>query len=250
MSIASSLEFTSRAHTTTSAKVEPTPSTPELAALARVAIFGGLSSDVLAALAAGASVRRLSRRALLASEGSIPAHIFIVLSGRIRAVRRSVSGREVTLESFQAGDLLADSVVAPERQLLNDWEASEPAEVLAITREVFVGQFHATPALALTVAAQMLARLDRSKHLAAGLALADVPGRVVAALRDLAQSEGQAGPEGVVVHNRPTQQEMANSIGACRETVSRVVSDLARRGLIIARGRTIIITRQLIDAGV
>jgi CRP-like cAMP-binding protein len=132
---------------------------------------------------------------------------------------------------------------------LNDWEAIEATEVLAISRDAFVAQLASSPSLALTVAVQMLTRLERSKHLAAGLALADVPGRVIGALRGLAESQGEAGPEGVVVNNRPTQQEMANSIGACRETVSRVVSDLARRGLITPRGRTLIISRQLLDAG-
>jgi CRP-like cAMP-binding protein len=153
----------------------------------------------------------------------------------------------VTLETFQAGDLLADGVVVPERQLFNDWEVSEPTEVVALTRQSFVGQLQAAPTLGIIVASQMLARLERSKDLAAGLALADVPGRVIGALRGLAQAEGQSGPEGVVVQNRPTQQEMANSIGACRETVSRIVSDLARRGLITPRGRTLIISQRLMS---
>jgi CRP/FNR family cyclic AMP-dependent transcriptional regulator len=243
MGIGASFDFSSRPR-----KTSPVIA-PELAALAAVPLLAGLPASVHVALAAGATVRRLSRRAVLGSEGSVPSHVFVVLSGRIRAVRRSLSGREVTLETFQAGDLLADGVVVPERQLLNDWEASEAAEVLAISREAFAAQLQAVPALAMTLFAQMLARLERSKQLATGLALADVPGRVLGALRNLAETQGQAAPEGVVVHNRPTQQELANSIGACRETVSRVVSDLARRGLITPRGRALVISRRLLDTG-
>lgn len=248
MSIAASIvlpprgEYSPRSH-------KPAPGGPELAALDGVAVLAALPVEVKAALAAGASLRRFSRRGLLAAEGSVPGHVFVILSGRVRAVRRSVSGREVSLETFQGGNLLADGVVVPERQLLNDWEASEPCEVLAISRDVFLAQLAVVPALALTVATQILARLERSKHLAAGLALADVPGRVIGALRGLAQSQGEAGPDGVIINNRPTQQEMANSIGACRETVSRVVSDLARRGLITPRGRSLVISQRLLDAG-
>jgi CRP/FNR family transcriptional regulator, cyclic AMP receptor protein len=239
MSIAASLDFGSRSHKTSPAGA------PELVALGRVPVLAGLSVEAQSALAMGATIRRFARRDLLAPEGKAPTHIFAILEGRVRAVRRSPSGREVTLETFQSGDLLADGAVVPERQLLNDWEACEPTEVLALTRQVFVGQLQAVPTLALTVAAQMLVRLERSKNLAAGLALADVPGRVIGALRGLAQAGGQSGPDGVVVHNRPTQQEIANSIGACRETVSRIVSDLARRGLITPRGRTLIISQRL-----
>ncbi|MEO8214464.1 MAG: cyclic nucleotide-binding domain-containing protein, partial [Myxococcales bacterium] len=107
MSIAASLDFPPRTHTA------PRPVTPELVALEGVAVLAGLPLEVRAALAAGASVRRFARRGLLAAEGSAPAHVFAVLSGRVRAVRRSDSGREVTLETFQRGDLLADGVVVP-----------------------------------------------------------------------------------------------------------------------------------------
>jgi CRP-like cAMP-binding protein len=242
MSIAASLDFISRARKTA-------PGAPsELAELAAVPALAGLGGDVQAALIVGAALRRFPRRALLAPEGGVPSHVFVILHGRVRAVRRSPAGREVTLETFQTGDLLADGVVFPERQLLNDWEATEPTDVLALARQAFAGQIQAVPALALNLAAQLLLRLERSKQLAAGLALADVPGRVVGALRGLAESEGQAGPDGIVVHNRPTQQEMANSIGACRETVSRVVSDLARRGLVTPRGRTLIISPLLMTS--
>jgi CRP/FNR family transcriptional regulator, cyclic AMP receptor protein len=243
MSIAASLDFSARLR-----KAAPVVGA-ELAALQGVASISGLPPTLLAALAAGASVRRLTRRGVLAAEGSIPPSVFVIVAGRVRSVRRSDSGREVTLETFGVGDLLADAVVAPERPLSNDWEATESTEVLVISREVFVAQMEAVPGLALTLTGQMLSRLERSKQLAAGLALADVPGRVTAALRALADAQGQPEADGVVVQNRPTQQELANSIGACRETVSRVVSDLARRGLITPRGRALVISRRLLDAG-
>jgi CRP/FNR family cyclic AMP-dependent transcriptional regulator len=240
MSIAaSSLDFSSRVR-------KPTPVAPELVALEGMPLFAGLPAPVLAAIAARASVRHLTRRAVLGSEGSVPSHVFVVLRGKVRAVRSSDSGREVTLETFQEGDILADALGAPDRPLSNDWEASEPTDVLAIAREAVVEQLQTAPAVAMTLIARTFERLERSKSLAAGLALADVPGRVIGALRALARSSGQEAPEGVTVHNRPTQQELANSIGACRETVSRVVSDLARRGLITPRGRSLLISRRLL----
>jgi CRP/FNR family cyclic AMP-dependent transcriptional regulator len=240
MSIAASLDFGSRLR-------KPAAVAPEFAALEGVPLFAGVPAHVLAALAARTSVRHLSRRGVLAAEGSVPSQLFVVLRGKVRAVRRSDSGREVTLETFQPGDLLADALAAPDRPLSNDWEAIEPTDVLAIARDAFIEHLQSAPAVALTLIAGTLDRLERSKGLAAGLALADVPGRVIGALRAMAQSQGQDAPDGVTVHNRPTQQELANSIGACRETVSRVISDLARRGLITPRGRSLLISRRLLS---
>jgi len=241
MAIVTSLEFGARIRRT--APIND----PDVSTLGRFALFTGAPSPVLAALGAASTIRHLPRRGILLSEGSIASHVFLVLKGRIRAIRRSASGREVTVETYRAGDLLADAVLAPDRPLPNEWEASEPADVMAIAREDLVAQIQAWPTLALNLSAQQLSRLERTKQLAVGLALADVPERVAGALRALAKFEGQDTPDGVVVPSRPTQQELANTIGACRETVSRIVSDLARRGLVTARGRSLLISRRLLE---
>ena len=116
--------------------------------------------------------------------------------------------------------------------------------------QVFATLLRSEPSIGVTIMGQMLGRIDISKHLAAGLALTDVSERVISALKSLAARHGEASSEGdgLVIPNRPTQQELANSIGACRETVSRVVSDLTRRGLITPRGRSLMLTRGLLDS--
>jgi CRP/FNR family transcriptional regulator, cyclic AMP receptor protein len=216
----------------------------------RLPVFAGLSPEARAALLLESAVRHFARKSTLTAEGSVPSHVCVVLQGRLRAVRRSVSGREVILETFDAGSVLVDAVASPERKLANDWEASESTDVLMIPPQVFATLLRIEPSIGVTIMGQMLGRIDTSKHLAAGLALTDVSERVVSALKTLATRHGEASPDGdggLVIPNRPTQQELANSIGACRETVSRVVSDLTRRGLITPRGRTLMLTRRLLD---
>ena len=239
MAIAASIDFAARLR-------RPSPVSAELTSLEGIPAFSALPPASIAALALASSLRHFSRRALVCAEGTPPSHVFVVLRGKIRAVRRSDSGREVTLETFQAGEFLPEALVGADRPLNNDWEAIEPADVLAISREVFAAQVQAAPGLGLTLLQQALDRLERSKRLASGLALADVPARVVGSLRALAAAAGKDVPEGIAVQNRPTQQELANSIGACRETVSRVISDLARKGLISLRGRSLIVSRRLL----
>ena len=222
----------------------PLTVSPEHSGLEAIPALSGLPPTLLAALAASGAVRRFSRHGVVASEGHVPLQVFIVLRGKVRAVRRSSSGREVTLETFSLGEFLADALTG--RPLSNDWEACEPTELLAVGRDAFASQLQAAPSLGLLLVTQALGRLERSKSLAAGLALADVSERVVGSLRNLATASGKEVPEGVAVLNRPTQQDLANSIGACRETVSRVISELARKGLISLKGRSMIVSRELL----
>jgi CRP-like cAMP-binding protein len=43
------------------------------------------------------------------------------------------------------------------------------------------------------------------------------------------------------------QQDLANMVGSCRETISRTFTSMIKRGLLVPRGRALVLTRQLLD---
>ena len=223
---------------------KPSPISPELAALQGCPLLAGTSATSLQTLGAACSLRPVARGATVAAEGSAVGHAILVVRGRVRAVRRAPTGREIAVETFRAGDLIAVGVLSP-AALTNDWEAIEATTLLMIPRDALLAHVRTAPELALALAAQLLRRLDRSKELAVGLALSDVQGRVVTALVALGRQDGVEGPEGLLIRQRPTQQEIANQIGACRETVSRTVSELVRQGLLTPKGRSLLLARRL-----
>ena len=204
-------------------------------------------AEALRALARDASLRALNRGATIAAQGGRLEVAILVVRGKIRAVCRAVNGREISVEMFRAGDLIADGALAPETLLANDWEAVEASTLLLIPREAFLSCLRAEPELTLALGAELVARLERSKQLATGLALAGVQERVVSRLVAIGRQDGTPGPEGLLIRNRPTQQELANQIGACRETVSRTVSELVRQGLLTPRGRSLLVSKQLVE---
>ncbi len=203
--------------------------------------------DALRAMAQAATVRSLGRGAIVAAQGGQFDAAILVVRGKVRAVCRAANGREISVETFRAGDLIADGAFAPETALPHDWEAAEASTVLLIPRDAFVSGLRLNPELALAVGADLVGRLERSKQLANGLALAGVQERVVSRLLAIGRQDGTPGPEGLLIRNRPTQQELANQIGACRETVSRTVSDLVRKGLLTPRGRSLLVSKQLVE---
>jgi CRP-like cAMP-binding protein len=219
--------------------------TPELAALQSCPLFAGATPTSLQALAAAASTRSFTRGGIVATEGAPAPSVVLIARGRLRAVRRAANGREITVEVFRQGDLLADAALGPGAPLANDWEAAETTALVMIPRDALLAYLRGAPEAAVALSAQLLARLERAKDLAVALALSDVESRVVAALVGLGRQDGADGPEGLLIRQRPTQQEIANQIGACRETVSRTVSDLVRRGLLTPRGRSLLLARAL-----
>ena len=198
-------------------------------------------------LARHATLRSVSRGSTLAPQGGGLDAAMLVVRGRIRSVQRAANGREISVEIFKTGDLIADAALAAS-PLGNDWEAIEHGTVLMIPRESMHACLRAHPDLALALASELVSRLERSKQLATGLALAGVQERVVARLVALGRQDGGPGPDGLLIRSRPTQQELANQIGACRETVSRTVSELVRQGLLTPRGRSLLVSRRLYES--
>ena len=85
------------------------------------------------------------------------------------------------------------------------------------------------------------ARLRRANHQISTLALLDVYGRVARVIVDMAREEGRRLKDGRIAFRRATHQEIANRIGTTRETVTRMLKDLERQGLIHVEGKEIVV---------
>ena len=215
---------------------------PALSALKTSPWFSAFSPAALSAMAATSSLRSYGAGQVVLQEGKGCESILLIVKGRIRSVRRTEGGREVTLEAHRAGDVLTESLFDPAGLMPNDWVASETTLLLFIARYEFLAQVRAVPEVMLSLSRDLERRLARTKALACDLALADVQTRLYRALARLAREEGEPAAEGTVIRQCPTQQEIGNEIGACRETVSRMIAELARQELVALKGRRLTIS--------
>jgi CRP-like cAMP-binding protein len=232
---------------TRSVKVALPAEGPALEALRACPQLRAAPVEALRALARQSTLRPVSRGTIVAAQGTRLDFAVLLVRGKLRSVCRAENGREISVEVFRGAELIADGVIAPDAALGNDWEAVESGAVLILPRDAVLACLQAAPEVALALAAALVIRLERSKQLATGLALSDVQDRVVSRLVALGHQDGAPGPDGLLIRNRPTQQELANQIGACRETVSRTVSELVRQGLLTPRGRSLLVSPQLLS---
>jgi CRP/FNR family transcriptional regulator len=211
---------------------------PALGALRNSSWFGGLSASTLAQLARNASIRSFWTRQQVALEGRWLGAAAVIVRGRICSMRQTDGSRELVLETFTAGNILLDGVIDPAGSKSGDTlVAAETSVLLLLPREEFLAVANSVPEVALAFVREFERRLSRVKSLAWGLATTDVESRLYHLILDLARDQGEVGQEGTVITRFPTQQELAGRIGACRETVSRIVADLARQGLLTLQGR-------------
>jgi CRP/FNR family transcriptional regulator, cyclic AMP receptor protein len=74
------------------------------------------------------------------------------------------------------------------------------------------------------------------------LIFTDVPGRVAKQLLHLAQKFGAQEDGAMRVTHDMTQEEIAQLVGASRETVNKAMADFAHRGWIRLEGKSVVIS--------
>ena len=217
------------------------------ATLAKVSIFQDLAPAVIDDLARRVTIRRVLGGNPIINQDEPGDALYVIMAGRVKIVVFGDSGREVTLSVLRPSDIFGEMSLFDGHTRSANVVAIDPTTVLALSREDLERHIASQPQTAMRLLGEMARRLRRADETIAELALCDVSERLIRKLVGLAREEGGDSPEGLVIRRRPTQQDLANMVGSCRETISRTFNSLARKGLIVPRGRALIVTKRLVQ---
>jgi CRP/FNR family cyclic AMP-dependent transcriptional regulator len=216
------------------------------ATIAAAPLFQSLPLSSIEDLTQRVSQRAVKPHKTIVSQAEPGDSMFIIQKGRVKVVIFGENGREVTLSILRAGDVFGEMSLFDGKTRSANVIAIEPTTLLCLHRDDLLRHIANHPRTSLNLLGQMASRLRRADDTIAQLALCDVNQRLVWQLVSLAREEGVQSSEGWMVRRRPTQQELANMIGSCRETISRAFNQLARDELIVAKGRSMLVTPALV----
>ncbi len=120
--------------------------------------------------------------------------------------------------------------------------ALEDSDLLVLPREAFRGFRSDHPGAATGLIASLSTRLRHTDQLVHDAAFFDVRGRLARTLLDLAQREGEKGPNGLLICPRLSQTELANMVGATRESINKWVRYYGRVGAVQHQGGRLVLT--------
>jgi CRP/FNR family cyclic AMP-dependent transcriptional regulator len=209
--------------------------------LRTVPIFAELSDADIDSLAQLASQRRYAKDAPIFFEHDEGDSFFMILSGRIKVAILGDDGREVILSVLGPGDFFGEMALLDDEPRSATAIAIEDCELLALQRSDFEGVVSSRVSISAALIKVLSARLRKANHQISTLALLDVYGRVARVILDMAREEGRRLKDGRIAFRRATHQEIANRIGTTRETVTRMLKDLERQGLVKVEGREIVL---------
>jgi CRP/FNR family transcriptional regulator, cyclic AMP receptor protein len=209
--------------------------------LGRAPLFEALDDEGSSALRAFVTEVHLSRGETLFSEDQEGDRLYVILDGKIKLTRTAPDGRENLL-----------SVLGPS-EMFGELSFFDPiprtASAIAVTEGRLAALSHSDlwpflkghPEIAIHLLRALAKRLRRTNETMADLVFTDVPGRVAKALLDLAERFGQPTETGLHVHHDLTQEELAQLVGASRETVNKALADFAARGWIVVTSRSVLV---------
>lgn len=167
--------------------------------------------------------------------------VFLILAGRVRIVRRAEDGREATLAMLKKGDFFGEISIFTGEPRSAAAVAAEPVSLMSLARESFLGAILESPRVAVAIIEEMSRRLLEADRTIASLLWDNAYRKILLTIRRLAQTEGVARGDAVVIKRRVTHQEMADMAGTSRETASRILVFLKKAGGVVPSGRNLII---------
>jgi CRP-like cAMP-binding protein len=176
-----------------------------------------------------APVRELVAHELLFRQGDPVVAIYLVETGRLRLVRRTVDDHLVNLHTANAGELFAEAALFSD-QYHCDAVAVVPSRVRVLAKPTLRAAMRADPKVSEAFTARLARQLQSVR---ARLELRNIRSARRRLLEHLALA---AGPDGRTVRLEGPLQDLAADLGLTREALYRTLASLEAAG-VIARGK-------------
>ena len=205
-------------------------------------LFTALDDAASASLFANMVSVKISKGTILFAEGDGGDQLYVIAEGKLKLGTSSGDGRENLLSILGPGEMFGELSLFDPGPRTSTATAVTDAKLLSLGQEKLLPWLVENPKVSLQLLASLAQRLRRTNEAVGDLVFSDVPGRVAKALIDLGERFGKKTDEGLFVHHDLTQEELAQLVGASRETVNKALADFAGRNWLKLEGRAVLIT--------
>jgi CRP/FNR family cyclic AMP-dependent transcriptional regulator len=217
----------------------------ELKLLKNIPLFSELSPGELGDLLELSEKRRYPKGSIVLYKGDEGQVIYLILKGKVNVDLIDENGKEIILSTLKSGNYFGEMSAFDQMPRSATIITVEDSEFLVISQKIITDQIKKSPKIALKLLSEMSRRLREADEQISNLALLDVRGRVAQILLKLYRGTNVRKSEDYRIVPRPPLKDIAAMSGTSRETVSRILSEFSKRGLISLTKENIIIYGEL-----
>lgn len=204
-------------------------------------------TDVLARMAPGdreallalGAMQRFRKGEFVFRAGAPGKHVYFLREGRVKVCQPSPSGKDVLLWFCFAGEMFGLAEVAQGGGRVVHAQVCEASEILKLSQTQFSEFLRGHPD-ALPLIMQVLScRMRSLGEVIVNLVNDDVETRIMKLILRLSTRHGIRVGQDIHLNITLTHQEIADMVGTTRQTVTEVLNDLKRRGVLSLENRRI-----------
>ncbi|NUT94094.1 MAG: Crp/Fnr family transcriptional regulator, partial [Saccharothrix sp.] len=174
-------------------------------------------------------------------EGDPGDRLYLIASGKVKLSRRSPRGREHMLDLLGPSDMFGELSIFDHGPRTSTATTVTEVQAMSIDRPAQRQWITKGPEVAEHLCRVLARRLRRTNAALTEVITNDVPGRVAKTVLQLTRRFGDQHGGLLRVTHDLTQEELAQLVGASRETVNKTLADFVRRGWVRLEGRSILL---------
>ncbi len=187
-------------------------------------VMNVLSDDELDRLIPLLTERRFRPRQVIFSTGDPAERVYLLLKGRVKIYQVAENGKEIILDLVGRGGIVGDMAIVEGGERIACAQAIHETVAVSISWEDFSHLLQQSPRLGFAMAELMARRLAGMQRTFMNMVSKPVSARLADVLLN--------SQDGAVVHLGLTHQELAQTIGTSRETVTALLSRFVTMGVI------------------
>ena len=174
---------------------------------------------------------RVSAGSVIISQDEADDRVFLLLEGRARVVLLSENGQEIWLDAFEAGTVFGELAALTWQPRISGIIAETACDLAVYEGKAFFELMRAHGELGLALSRILARRVQHTTQRMFELSALSAPGRIYAELLRMSRPVGSDGRARTITP-APSMKELAMRVNSTRETASRTINDLQRKGLL------------------
>jgi CRP/FNR family cyclic AMP-dependent transcriptional regulator len=214
--------------------------------LKNIPLFKHLKDAQLKEIAGRCKSVTYKKGAVIFHKTDLSTDLYIVNSGRVKAVLADDEGDEIVIAQFERGAFFGELSLLDNKGRSATIVADKDSELAILRKDVFFDLLYKNPKIAVELMTTLVERLRKADELIESLAFLEVGERLVRSLLDAATAEGSSG-KGFLRVSKLTHKELAARIGSSREAVTKCMKVFLAKGIIKEAKGHILITHNALE---
>jgi CRP/FNR family cyclic AMP-dependent transcriptional regulator len=213
--------------------------------LKNVELFSSLTDDELLQISNKVVIKEFSRNEVILHEEETNEFMYIILLGKVKAVQSTEEGKEIILAIHQSQEFFGEISLIDGKTSTAAVVSMEESLVAIISKNNFYSLLYSQRKVLENLLRIFCFRLRESWKRIHILNFRDAPQRIRMLLKILVGEKGEKTSDGIKINLKLTHQEIADMTGLTRETVTRVLNEWRKEGLIVVTRSRHIVLREV-----